>query len=144
MVNNMINFSNLSTIKKNENCSSVDFKNRYLGKTDFLQKIIETLADGILILSNAGKILYANTNAIRICSELNRFFDSQNSIPSNIWYICECLIESKILFPGKNLFLSDEIGIDKSTILSIKVRSLDLDRINKSCLLVTIGSRYEF
>ena len=143
MVNLMINISNLSIIKKNENYSQVDFEDRDSRKTDFLQKIIENLADGILILSKTGKILYANTTATRICSQLNQFFDSQNSIPPTIWYICESLIESQSLFPGKNLILSDEISIDKSTILRIRVRRLDLDRINNSCLLITIENRYE-
>ncbi len=39
--------------------------------------------------------------------------------------------------------MSDEIVIDKSTILRVRVRWLDLDKVNTSCLLITIENRYE-
>lgn len=143
MVNDMINVSKISTEITKENYSSRNIDNVNHLETDFLQKIIESLADGILILSKTGSILYANKDANHICYQLNQFLNSKNLIPPNIWYLCESLIESHSLFPDKNLILSDEIDIDKSTILRIRVRWLNLDKINNSCLLVTIENRYE-
>lgn len=143
MVNHMNNVSKISVDQEKESHSQINFKDRDSLKTDFLQKIVEKLVDGILIVSQTGKILYVNTKMNSICCQLNKFLNSQNSIPPNIWYLCESLVESHSLFPDKNLILSDEISIDKSTILRIRVRWLDLDKINKSCLLITVENRYE-
>lgn len=139
----MVSISNIFKEQKNENYSQINFEDRYSQETNFLQKIIENLADGILILSKTGSILYANTNANHICRQLNQFLNSKNSIPPNIWYLCESLIESHSVFPRNHLILSDEICIDKSTIILVRVRLLDLDIINHSCLLITIENRYE-
>lgn len=108
----------------------------------FLQEVIEGLQDGILILTETGELVHANASAYRIFSQLNK--DSSNPIiPPAIWHLCESLLESQSLFPDQSIILSNEIMVDKSTIFRLRVRWLDLERFDRSCLLVTIENQYE-
>jgi DNA-binding CsgD family transcriptional regulator len=109
-------------------------------KAHFLEEIIETLQDGILILTQIGELVHANAAAFRICSQLNQ--SSSPKIPQAIWQLCESLIESRSLFPHQLIVLSDEIVLNKLSVFRVRVRWLDLN-VQGSCLLVTIENRYE-
>jgi DNA-binding CsgD family transcriptional regulator len=49
--------------------------------SDFWQEVIEGLEDGILILNQAGKIVYANASAYRFCCQLNEGNFNSNFVP---------------------------------------------------------------
>jgi DNA-binding CsgD family transcriptional regulator len=109
----------------------------------FLQEVIENLEDGILIVTEAGELLYANASALRLCCQFNQGNFSHNFVPSAIWQLCETLLNSQTRLSDPLIILSDEIVLDKSNIFRIRVRSLDLDWFDVPCLLVTIENRYE-
>jgi DNA-binding CsgD family transcriptional regulator len=109
----------------------------------FLQEVVESLQDGILILSASGNILHANSSAQRICLQLNESYSEANIVPSRIWQLCESLIENHSALSGQQVIVSDEIVVDKSTVFRIRVRWLDLIKFQTPCLLVTIENRYE-
>ncbi|MBU7581357.1 MAG: helix-turn-helix transcriptional regulator [Nostoc sp. TH1S01] len=112
-------------------------------QADFLQEVLESLEDGILIISKTGKILHANAAAHDICFELNQDKPNANFLPSTIWYLCQSLLNSQSQVPDKLMVLSDEIVLDKSTAFRIRVRLLNLDMLQSPCFLVIIENRYE-
>jgi DNA-binding CsgD family transcriptional regulator len=118
-------------------------KLRNLQQAEFLQEILEGLGDGILILTVAGELVHANASAYHICCQLNQGHFDSNSIPPNIWHLCQFLLDSQRLLSDPIMMLSDEIVLDKSTIFRVRVRILDLETFDIPCLLVTIENRYE-
>lgn len=115
----------------------------HLQQIYFLQEVLESLQDGILLLTEKGEIIHANASAYQICSQLNPENLQQNFVPQAIRKLCESLIETKSLFPKKQIILSDEIVLDNSNIFRVRVRWMDLERLENPCLLVTIENRYE-
>jgi hypothetical protein len=111
-------------------------------RADFLQEVIESLEEGILILSQTCEVIHANASAHRLCYQFNQGNLNQN-VPSVIWDLCESLLSSHYLFSDKLLILSDEIVVDKSNVFRVRVRLLDLDGFEVPCLLLTIENQYE-
>ena len=109
--------------------------------TSMLQVVLESL-DGILILTTDGEWVDANRTAEQIC----RRFQScsapraipEKVVPPEIWQVCQCLIESRELFPEQNFVLFDEIVTGSSCTIRVRVRWIDLAHFEQSCLLVTL------
>lgn len=116
---------------------------RALQQAAFLQKVLEGLGDGILILTATGELVHANAVAYHICCQLNQGHFNSNFIPPAIWDLCQSLLDSRSLVSEQVMMLSNEIVLDKSTTFHIRVRLLDLDRFQLPCFLVTIENRYE-
>ncbi|WP_445632959.1 Helix-turn-helix transcriptional regulator [Nostoc sp. DSM 114161] len=112
-------------------------------RADFLQEVIESLEDGILILNKAGKVLHANASAHRILSQLAQENCTENFVPPAIWNLCESLLSSQSLLADKMIIFSDEIVLDKSNIFRIRARLINLDGFEIPCLLITIQNKYE-
>ncbi|NJR64371.1 MAG: helix-turn-helix transcriptional regulator [Leptolyngbyaceae cyanobacterium CRU_2_3] len=105
--------------------------------------VIEDLIDGILIVSDQREILYINDSARRALYQLNQNQAQINSIPREIWHICETLIHSRNLFPEQEWLIEFEIFTDSSTALNIRVRWLKLESVENPCLLLIIEDRYQ-
>ncbi len=118
-------------------------KSNNLQQATFLQEVIEGLQDGILILTETGELVYANSNARSICFSIQQANPNDNFVPSEIWKLCKFLIDSHRLYADKNLIVSDEIVFDNLTNLRVRVRWLNLEKISHPCLLITIENRYE-
>ena len=138
-----IKSANMITLKDTSSKTVVKPQKSSSQQANFFQEVIEGLQDGILILTETGELVHANVSAYRIFCQLNQSRFSLNFVPSEIWHICESLIESRILFPDKMMILSNEIVLDKSSTFLIRVRWLDLQQFVQPCLLVTIENRYE-
>jgi DNA-binding CsgD family transcriptional regulator len=108
----------------------------------FLQEVIEGMQDGILILSETGKLVYANSNARSICNQIQQSSQENSIVPSKIWKLCEFLINNGGVIDN-NLVLSDNIPINDFISFRIRVRWLNLDKFTHPCLLVTIENRYD-
>ncbi|MBW4566794.1 MAG: helix-turn-helix transcriptional regulator [Tolypothrix carrinoi HA7290-LM1] len=109
---------------------------------DFLQKVIEGLQDGILILTEIGEIVHANASARSICGQISQGISQANFVPPAIWHHCKSLIDWS-LFPNQHVILSDEIVLNKFNIFRLRVRWLDVDPLQRPCLLVTIENKCE-
>jgi DNA-binding CsgD family transcriptional regulator len=109
----------------------------------FLQEVIESLQDGILILTKTGELIHANTSARHILAQLNQNDSYSSAIPTSIWNLCQSLLENKSCFPEESLVLSNEIVLDKATVFRVRVRWLNIDKLHHSCFLITIENRYE-
>jgi DNA-binding CsgD family transcriptional regulator len=121
--------------------------NVHLNKSEYiflLKEVVESLPDGILVLSSTGELLYANASAYEIFHQLNDDANFHlNLLPNSIWRLCQLLLEMRSLSNDKMIVLSDEVIVDKLNIFRIIVRWIDLKRFNCPCLLVTVENRNE-
>lgn len=110
-------------------------------QTTFLQQVIESMQDGIMIASETGKILYANSNACRICNQLQQSTQDNNIVPAAIWKVCELLTKNSSISPKK--FVISDVFINDLASFRIRVRWINLDIFTHSCLSITIENRHE-
>ena len=115
-------------------------ESKYLAEPCFLQKVLENLGDGVLILTETGELVHANTRAYNICEQINQSSLNSNSLPFVIWNTCKLLIENQA---DNSTMLSEDITVQPSIIFRIRVRRLHLELSEQSYLLVTIENRDE-
>ncbi len=106
-----------------------------------LQGLIESFIDGILILTEPGECIQANNLARQICSQLTPTKSQLNSVPKEIWGVCQALIESRGLFPTQSMIIESEIASNQATTLRIRVRWFKLNAFSHPCLLVILEDR---
>lgn len=112
-------------------------------QNNFLQAVIESLEDGILILNQAGKLVHANLSADEMCTQLNPEYETQRFIHPVIYQLCQSLINNYSSNCTKLTILSDEIIVNQSKLFNIRVRWLNLNNAQNPYFLVTIENRYE-
>lgn len=139
----MITITNTSvkTITKVRKLGKYNYNNWL--QVDFLQAVIESLEDGILILNQAGKLIHANASAYDICVQLNPEYNAQTFIHPVIRQLCQSLIDNQNSNFNKLIILSDEIIVNQSNIFRIRVKWLHFNNARKPYFLVTIENRHE-
>lgn len=108
-----------------------------------LQGVIESLFDGILILTEQGELVHANDLARQICEQLTQGKPQRNPVPEEIWRVCQALIESRSSYHNQPVIIESEITTDKLTRLRLRTRWLKLNVIQQPCLLVILEDRYQ-
>lgn len=108
-----------------------------------LQAIIEGFIDGVLILNQQGTWVHANECALQICHQLSPCTSPKNSVPQEIWRVCESLIDSRELFPGQKIIIESEINTNDLAVFRIRVRWLKLEESEHPYLLVTMEDRHQ-
>ena len=108
-----------------------------------LQGVLESFFDGILILTEQGELVQANNLAHQICEQLTQGKPQPNSVPKEIWRVCQALIESRSLYHNQPVIIESEIKTDKLTTVRIRTRWLKLSVSQHPCLLVILEDRYQ-
>jgi DNA-binding CsgD family transcriptional regulator len=108
-----------------------------------LQAVIEGFVDGVLILSDRGEWVYANTQARRICHSLSPEVSQSNAVAQEIWRVCQSLIDSHQIFPRETIIIESEVVTDGSASYRIRVRWLESDASQHSFLLVTLEDLHQ-
>lgn len=103
-----------------------------------LQAILESYLEGVLIVSESGRCLYANERARRVCRLLNPKNSRFNAVPEEIWQVCLSVIESRFLFPNQRIIIESEIFPLDSNVVYIQVQWFQLVKLHQDCLLVLI------
>ena len=110
-----------------------------------LRGVIESLMDGVLILTEQGKLVNANSNALKICHQLMENWSTTMAIPQQIWNICRALVDSRDVFPEHTVTIEDEINISKTTskqeMIRLRARWVTLDEVDRPYLLVILEDR---
>lgn len=111
--------------------------------TGLLLSVLESLMDGILILTAQGKLVSANTRALHICRQLMQGIQNTatTEVPQQIWHICEALIDSCTQFPGHCVTIEDEITVGEANQIRIRARWVELGEGNRPHLLVVLEDR---
>ncbi|NJP11997.1 MAG: helix-turn-helix transcriptional regulator [Leptolyngbyaceae cyanobacterium RU_5_1] len=101
---------------------------------NFLQAVLESFVDGILVLTEQKELLYANATAQQLCQ---RLAGSSNAVPREVWQVCEALIESRELYPNQLLVIESEIEHEEIN-LRIRAQWLTFETVKRPCLLVRL------
>jgi DNA-binding CsgD family transcriptional regulator len=107
------------------------------------QAVLEGFIDGILILTDQGEWVHANDCARRICHQLTTGVSQSDRVPQEIWRACKCLIDSLNLCSDQSVTIEDEITTSKSASYRIRAQWLNLDTIQRPCVLVTLEDRLQ-
>ncbi|MGB7444975.1 MAG: LuxR C-terminal-related transcriptional regulator [Coleofasciculaceae cyanobacterium] len=110
---------------------------------NLLQYVIEDLMKGILILTEQKELIYINKHANILISKLNQSQSQTNSLPDEIWHVCQALIDSGNLFPNQLWQISSEVVTDNSSAFHLKVQWLRLDPTENPLLLLIIEDRHQ-
>lgn len=108
-----------------------------------MQTVLDGFMDGVLILSEHGKLIYGNSCAHRICCRLLPEASSLTAVPQQIWRICEALLDSRSVFPDRTIIIEDEIAIGTTSCIRIRARWIDLSDANRPYLSITLEDRQE-
>lgn len=114
---------------------------RKLEPYKLFQGILEGFIDGIVIISETGELLHANQSAQRFFQQLST--GETDSIPEEIYQVCQSLIESKTLFPGEKIVLESEITKANAVHFRLRVRWFKIEQMSQECLLVTIEDKHQ-
>jgi DNA-binding CsgD family transcriptional regulator len=110
---------------------------------DLLQNIVESLVDGVLIVTMRGEWVYGNYKAHQICQQLNLGRPVPDSIPSAIWQICQVMFAKTSVGLERPTVIEGEVGGDGSPQYRVRVRWLQLEEMQRPYLLVTLEDRQE-
>jgi DNA-binding CsgD family transcriptional regulator len=108
-----------------------------------LQAVIEGFVDGILILSDRGELIHANTQAHRLYGSLIQDASQTNVVVQEIWRICESLKDSHDRFPDRTIIIESEVATEASAIYRIRARWIELGESERIFLLVTLEARHQ-
>ena len=108
-----------------------------------LQYVLEDLMKGILILTEQKQLIYINEYANILISKLNQCQSRTNSLPEEIWHVCQALIDSGNLFPNQLWQIESEVVTDNSSAFHLKVQWLRLDPTENPLLLLIIEDRHQ-
>jgi DNA-binding CsgD family transcriptional regulator len=107
------------------------------------EEVIEDLMDGVLILTEQKELVYANDCARRILRQLNRGESLTDSMPKEVWHICQNLIESRQLFPNQYWLMESKVFVGSSIALSVRARWLKLPDMGQACISLSVRDRYQ-
>jgi DNA-binding CsgD family transcriptional regulator len=104
-----------------------------------LQGVMNALIDGVMILTQQGKVLEANSAARFIYQQIGQDPDRPNDLPQPVWEICQSLVQMTDSLPDTsttNLIAEDEIRTD-TTAFRVRVGWMLLSD-DRRYLLVTL------
>ncbi|HEY9636654.1 MAG TPA: LuxR C-terminal-related transcriptional regulator [Coleofasciculaceae cyanobacterium] len=119
--------------KQSQGTNSQNFK-----QPSLLQAILESLVDGVLVLTMQGEWVYANESARQIFHQLSYSTSVHNSALQAIWSVCKSLIDSGDPFSEQEMMINNVINPNSSVNFRIRVRWLILEESAHPYLLVTI------
>lgn len=139
----------ISTSLSQKNLRQDTDKNRYKGELpSLLQGVMESLIDGIMLLTDQGELLFANGCAKRICHQLSEKLSENLSlrngaVPRQVWRSCQTLIKGQQEFPEHTIIIEDEIKTEEALAIRLRAQWLQLHSVERPCLLVTLEDRQQ-
>lgn len=105
---------------------------------EFLQAVLESFVDGILVLTEQKEQKYANQMAVQLCQQLTgKITGKSYSIPQEVWQVCEALIGSRDLYPDESVVVESEVECEAAT-LRIRAQWFSFEAFQRPCLLVRL------
>lgn len=108
-----------------------------------LQGVLESLIDGIMILTDQGEIVFANSHAERICHQLSQNLSRCNAVPRQIWRCCQALIQGREVFPDESVVIEDEIKTQQDNPIRLRAQWMDLNTVERPCLLIALEDQQQ-
>ncbi|QZZ21276.1 hypothetical protein J5X98_01945 [Leptothermofonsia sichuanensis E412] len=101
----------------------------------FIQAVLEGFVDGILVLTDEQEVMYANTIAHAICTQLDK--EQTDRLPRELQQVCQILVESKDLYGDRPLMIESDICTGETT-LRIWAQWLKLQATQSACILLRL------
>jgi DNA-binding CsgD family transcriptional regulator len=108
----------------------------------FWQTVLDGLHDSILIFTEFGELIHANSNAYSIYHQISQDSEKTHLLLNSVQILCQSLVEYNF-YSDDNLIISDEVVINNLEIFRVRVRWLEVEKCHSRYLLVTIENRYE-
>lgn len=109
-----------------------------------VQAILASWMDGILILTETGKLIQANEIARRICDRLSPGSKFSGKVPKEIWRVCQTLICSRDQHPKPPTSVESEFRMNESDRFRIRARYFQFDQSSSPHLLVLVEDQNQF
>lgn len=106
-------------------------------------EVVEYFVDGILILTDQGNKIYANSRADKICKYFNLGKRHPSLIPEEILHPCQEFAKHCISNSQENTIYEIEITHQKSSLFRLRVQGFKLDNPDHFYLMVIIEDRYQ-
>ncbi|MBD1910782.1 MULTISPECIES: helix-turn-helix transcriptional regulator [unclassified Leptolyngbya] len=103
----------------------------------FLQAIVESYPDGILIVNNHGLVVAVNQSARQICKHLDSDGLPESQVPPSIWRICRSLFENRDEFGDLPIIIEDRIDLLPVGYVRVRAQWFIPDATNP-CIIVTL------
>jgi DNA-binding CsgD family transcriptional regulator len=120
-----------------------NLSNEPTGENQIGKALVEEFIGGILVFTDQQKLIYASESAYRALGQLKHAEDSKDPIPTEIWHICQSLVQSRYRFPDQTWLIEFDIFTNAATALHICSRWLKVDMLEHPCLLLTIEDRQQ-
>lgn len=114
-----------------------------LKKPSLFHTILDSLIDGVLILSDRGEWIDANAIGEQICRQLSCEKNQIRSVPQEIWRICQSLLGCYTIHSTQPIVVEDEIATDRTHTFRIRAQWIDFDSDKHPCMLVMLENRYQ-
>lgn len=101
---------------------------------EFLQAVLESFVDGILVLTEQKEQKYANQMAVHLCQ---RLAGKNCAVPKEVWQVCEALIGSRKLYPDESVVVESEVECEAAK-LRIRAQWFSFEAFQHPCLLVRL------
>lgn len=124
-----------------KDCANLNYES--ISKNQICKDIIEEFIGGILIFTEQQKLIYASESAYRVLGQLKHSENTKDSIPTEIWHICQSLVQSRYQFPDQTWLIEFDIFTNAAAALHICSRWLNIDMLEHPCLLLTIEDRQQ-
>lgn len=109
-----------------------------------LQGVMESLIDGIMLLTDQGELLFANGCAKRICHQLTENLSLRGgSVPRQVWRSCQALVKGQQESLERSIIIEDEIKTEEALAIRLRAQWLQLNSMERPCLLVTLEDRQQ-
>ncbi|MGF1497167.1 MAG: LuxR C-terminal-related transcriptional regulator [Elainellaceae cyanobacterium] len=121
---------------------------------NLFKAVLESLIDGVMVVTPQREILQINSRARQICRQMRRQSQPQEKqavtelaalkyVPDEIWRVCQALIESETLYPGQRLTLEHDASLSTGEALRIRAQWIKLEDCGERDrhLLISIEER---
>lgn len=105
--------------------------------------IVDSLINGILILTVQKELVYANNTAWRVLRQLTPVRPPEKYVPQEIWHMYQYLIDSRKMFSHQHWFIDSEISTNETTTLHVRARWFQVETIVDPCVLLMLEDRFE-
>ncbi len=108
-----------------------------------IEEALTKLTNGVLIITEGKKLLYANECACRLLRQISRDRQSPETIPKEISYLCKSISEAHRQFTGQHWVMKTKICISSSVNFSVTARYMKLETLGRHCIVLEMRDHYQ-
>ena len=108
-----------------------------------IEEALTKLTNGVLIITEGKKLLYANECACRLLRQINRDRQSPNAVPKEINYLCKSIAEVHHQFRGQHWIMKTKICINSSVNFTVTARYMKIETLGRHCIVLEMRDHYQ-